>query len=335
MDIGTPKRRLSAFLSLVIPKSAKDQSHHASSRVNIDEKAPKKASRLRRLSQGIRRWRNSRKKTTSAQKSQHCPKASIDSSSSGGTPSINCQGVVTQNSHIQEEVVIPSKEEQPVIVEDITPEAGDAQKGSIAASSSKSSFAVVESTPSFTADRVEETIETILDTSDPFSTPQSVYIRKRKEAKQFANDIVSDTSSTTSSNRWIYWTDASLRAATNNQLRGGISVAQQRDGNWKVEFAHVVGLNSTAHLEALAILMALKTAVQDCRGKESILIFSDGASSLTWLDKVLSLFLAMDEANRELQTSKCYARAVISFSQAFGFSKLDKYPGTELQGVIW
>lgn len=379
-----PKRRLSSFFSLVIHpgQSARDKTHKSSSSQqqqpqDVHETTCKRDSRLRRLGQGIRRWRHGRKKGDGAHEGfsyQHTKADTTltNSSSSQGSLGVHDQehltkqpdevvesgsasaeqeevGMITVDEIIlgeagtQQQAIIPSSKLDTPVVDATPPQKNDSNEDEIkrngpseeeTASSAETELAIVEKVPSSVDKDVVADEETALDALTPISTPQSVYIRERKAARQFANGLfVPSPAAKNFSNKLIFWTDASMRM-TKNGNRGGTSVARQQDGHWKVEYAHVVGINAISLLEALAILMALRMAIHNCRGTESVFVLSDGASCLTWLAKVLALFPAMEQANRELQESKCYARAVVSFSQAFGFSKFDKYPGNDLQAVV-
>lgn len=363
MDTESPKRRLRSLLGLVIhSKSAKDQSHKSSSQQPWDRnQTPKKDGRLRRLGQGIRHWRRGRKKDGGVQEaySYRHSKTSTAASSSQMSLSIQCHGnlehepevtdirsenpeqedgevnideAILENMDAQQAIVPNLKFDAPAVI-DTTSRSSDLDESKIA-SPAEPGLAVVEKTPS-SADNNElvSDAETTFEAPTRFSTPQPVYIRKRKEAKKFANSMISMPSKKYS-DKLIFWTDASMRQTKNNGIRGGTSVAQQQDGRWKVEHAHVAGMKSIALLEALAILTALKIARHNCGGIELIFVFSDSEACLKWLAKLLALFPAMEQANRELQASKCYARAVVSFSQAFGFSRLDKYPGNDLQAAL-
>lgn len=365
MDTKPPKRRLRSLLGLVIhTKSTKNQSHKSSSQQPQDlNHTPKKDGRLRRLGQGIRRWRHGRKKDGGAQEGysyRHSKTSTAFTSSSQRSLSIHCQGnlkhepevtdvrsenpekedgkmifdeIILENVDTQQQAIVPSLKFDLPAVDDTTSRSSDSNENKISFPV-ETGLAVVEKAPSSADNELVSDTETAFDAPAHFSIPQPVHIRKRQEAKQFANSMVSSVSSKKYSDKLIFWTDASMRKTKHNGIRGGTSVAQQQDGRWKVEYAHVVGMKSTALLEALAILTALNIALHNCCGTEFIFVLSDSKACLTWLAKLLSLFPAMEEANRELQASKCYARAVVSFSQAFGFSKLDKYPGNDLQAVL-
>lgn len=379
-----PKRRLSSFFSLVIHpgQSAKDKTHKSSSQQqqsqDVHGTTCKHDSRLRRLGQGIRRWRHGRKKGDGAHEGFFYQHTKADttlthSSSSQGSISVHDQEHLTKQSDgvvgsgsasakqeevgkitidevilgeagTQQQAIIPSSKLDAPVVGATPPQKNgpnedkfkkdDTNEEEIACSA-ETDLAIVEKAPSPADNDVVADEETALDAPTPISTPQSVYIRERKEAKRFANGLfVSSPAANNFSNKLIFWTDASMRMTQKNGNRGGTSVARQQDGRWKVEYAHVVGVNEISILEALAILMALKMAIHNCRGTESVFVLSDGATCLTWLAKVLALFRANEQANRELQESKCYARAMVSFSQNFGFYKLDKYPGNDLQAVV-
>lgn len=354
METNPTKRRLSAFLSLVIHPNKRESSGQPQ-----HVETPKKEGRLRRLGRGIRRWRHSRNKDGSAQEA--CPyrhsKTSTAFSSSDGTLSIHCQGITSNDPKVvdlhaeqdeqedailivddavlhdtdtHEEAIIPSSAVETDAVDDTIPGSSVVDDIVMAASPVEGDLDVAREAPITIDNKALEATESVPDVSTALSTPRCVYIRKRKEAKHFATSIMS-SSSTNLPNKVVFWTDASLRKAQNNQVRGGTSVAQRQGGHWRVEYAHVVGTNSTAMLEALAILTALKIALHDCCGTESILILSDGQTCLTWLKKELELFPAMEQTIKELQATKCYARAAVFFSQAFTFQRLDRYSANDLQ----
>lgn len=366
MDDESPQRRLRAFLSFVPSKYTKSRTRKSASQPQYDE-SHKKDSRLRRLTQSIRRWRSRRKKSVgSAEEAYRFSKTLSSRRSSEGTLSIHCQGVTTQgferiDHHIggleqenvraavediarddtdaQKEGMTPSLVVQTVAVgDDIASRNTDIDVGEDVTSPAENDSVVDEEVLCLTNDRVVENPETIFYGPVPFTTPQCIFIRGREEAKQFADEIMSPSTSTKASGRLVYWTDASLREAKynqDNQTRGGASVAYQQDGHWEIEYAHVVGLKRSDLMETFAILMALKIALHNCLGAGLIFILSDSETSLRWLANVLSLFPAMDEASREFQATKCYARAVVSFARTFGFSNLDRFPGTHLQAVLW
>lgn len=316
---------------------------------------PKKNSKLRRLGQGVRRWR-----------ARHGRKRSVDNSNNIGGGGDGTQEQYQHSRSFSSSGKSTGSDEATVVGDDAPPGctpttplkhvhldvkvscAGQAdvastdvekdQRGNGQSDTTKAKETGISSSPTETTGLVMASEKTPSAASLAISTPQCEYIRKRKEAKQFANSITHSppTSSAISTRSLIYWTDASLRRTQSNQVCGGIAVAQrQHNSRWQVEYAHAVGLARIELLECLAILQSLKIALLKCRGTESIFILSDGASLLKCLEKVLSLFSAMEEAHRELQASKCDARAVVSFSQAFEFSKLDKYTGKDIQAALW
>lgn len=87
-----------------------------------------------------------------------------------------------------------------------------------------------------------------------------VFVRKRRQANEFARSIMEDGRA--------YWTDAShihLDLPEGAQSHhGGIAVTRRLNQiQWQINSAHVAGLSGVSDLERLAILVALQTAVRD------------------------------------------------------------------------
>ncbi|KUI69192.1 hypothetical protein VM1G_05572 [Cytospora mali] len=135
-----------------------------------------------------------------------------------------------------------------------------------------------------------------------------VFIREKRHAYDFAKSLSDD--------KRAFWTDASHRnfnlpgQALNHY--GGIAVAHLLNKKqWRIHSAHVTGLSIVSDLEKLAILLALQRAVQDreaeLRENQNGLdkrpvfkICSDSMNALKWLEKAISLGMAIRKAAQNL-----------------------------------
>lgn len=136
-----------------------------------------------------------------------------------------------------------------------------------------------------------------------------VFMRARRHAYEFARSISEDGRA--------YWTDASHRylkfPGEDSSHHGGIAVAHRLSkSQWKIYSAHVTGLSNTSDLEKLAILLALQRAVRDreaeLRGNQNDMderpvfkVCSDSLSALAWIEKAISLGIAIRRAAHKLE----------------------------------
>ncbi|KUI53453.1 hypothetical protein VP1G_00859 [Cytospora mali] len=136
-----------------------------------------------------------------------------------------------------------------------------------------------------------------------------VFMREKRHAYDFAKSLSDD--------KRAFWTDASHR---NFNLPGqalyhygGIAVAHLLvKKRWRINSAHVIGLSIVSDLEKLAILLALQRAVKDREAelKENqnglderpvFKICSDSMDALKWLEKAISLGMAIRKTAQNLR----------------------------------
>ncbi|KAK7719359.1 hypothetical protein SLS63_010108 [Diaporthe eres] len=123
-----------------------------------------------------------------------------------------------------------------------------------------------------------------------------VFRRDRKCAFDFAQSTLSS--------EHALWTDASHRMVGlkrgGPEHHGGIAVAQKLGQRWEVHSAYTAGVTNSMQLESLAILMALRRAVQEKRsgalGEGTVYICSDSDFSLQMIEKDLALNIATRKA---------------------------------------
>lgn len=339
------QRRLSSFLEHVVHKSDKHiKTKNTSSQPpsqNVESR--KKGSILRRLSRGVLHWRNGRNKVSRIhiEKDTHetsdvdLSKVIIEIHEDVGKKNTDSTDDHTElhTKNIGGNDVVVSVEVTGVDGNGGEDDGENNAHDNFTISPEGNIALANEITASSVPDNKTEVVQPAPEA--PFGMIKCVYRRDRKTATQFATSKIHVSLSSSPLEAQVFWTDASKKEAHGRGQRGGISVAQKQGQHWKVEYAHVVGLERIEQLEGLAILTALEMALQTCPGGGLVFIFSDSKEALLWLEKALLLFLAMEKATREFQTTKCYSRTLVSFYQAFGFQSLDRYPGAGFKSTIW
>lgn len=151
-----------------------------------------------------------------------------------------------------------------------------------------------------------------------------VYKQTRDMAEQFAQSMMSTCFTSKSDTRRIIWTDASLKNK-GHYYHGGIAVAQLSGTQWTIHHAHVMGLTNTNDLEALAVMTALETALEDepARTREA-LIFCDNEQVLNGLETYLASFSAMQHAVQVYESAKDRRHAIASLRGHYDIGRMER-----------
>lgn len=161
-----------------------------------------------------------------------------------------------------------------------------------------------------------------------------VYRQTRDMAKQFARSMMATCFMSESSTRRILWTDASLQRIDHQHHHGGIAVAQLSETQWTIRYAHVIGLTQPFELEALAVMTALETVLQDEAAQaQEVLIFCDSQQVLGELEKNLAPFPAMQHAVQVYESTKDHRHALASFWESYELGRMERPDGSYLSPI--
>lgn len=167
-----------------------------------------------------------------------------------------------------------------------------------------------------------------------FPPAKCVYRQTRDYAKLFAQSMMASCFASGSDTRRIFWTDASLHGKNHQHHHGGIAVAQLSKNHWTVQHAHVIGLANPYDLEALAVMTALETLLQDEPAKaQEVLIFCDSQPVLSGLEKDLAPFPAMQHAVQVYESTKDHRHALASFWKFYGLGRMERPDGSHLSSI--
>lgn len=272
--------------------------------------------RLQRLSQSVQRWRRAR----NAHANEHVPGV------------INKSDSFTSNHQDMPPLERFSEDCPPV---------GTTHEGTQHEDSSNGSgpreLVSKEVIPQQTISQPVISQEVILQEPTPqrvLPSAKCVYRQTRDHAKQFAQSMMATCFMPVSNTTRIFWTGASLQTSNCQHHHGGIAIAQLSETQWTIRHAHVAGLTNACDFEALAVMTALETVLQDEPAKaREVLIFCDSQQVLSGLEKCLAPFPAMRHAVQVYASTKDHRHALASFWESYELGRMDRLDGSHLSPI--